>query len=93
MIWSKRYNEVKSVAEALMGKKIDDSRNADNILMKMAICYVMSNEGAGEVSIASAVGKDHSTVNYYKKKVKEMMDAPQSFRTQVKYIMDLIKLA
>lgn len=90
MIWTSRYNEVKGIAETLMGKEMDESRREDNILMKMTISYVLAQEGMSEHSIADAMGKDHSTINYYKKKVKVMMETPQYHKTQVRYIMSVM---
>lgn len=47
------------------------------VIGRSFLAYKLSQEGYTEYQIGRLIGKDHSTINYLKKKAKEIIDAPQ----------------
>ena len=78
-----RYRYVKSVVESVLGRKIDKGRHHEDVISRMYIAYTLRNDGYSYSTIARLIDKNHSTVFYMVRKVKDMLSLPAVYRNEV----------
>ena len=54
----------------------EDSRKRPVVTARIFVCYVLLLEGWSEHRIGITVGWDHSTINYYRKRMVEILTLP-----------------
>lgn len=78
-----RYELVKSVVEDVMTHKITDERTRDNVLCRMFIAYILHQDGYSLSKIGEMLGKDHSTITYLVRTVKDMIQVPLAYSFEI----------
>ena len=77
-----RYVYVKSVVESVLGREIRKGRLHEDVIARMYISFVLKNDGFSYTEISRAIGKNHSTVFYMVRKVKDMLSLPVAYRDE-----------
>lgn len=66
-----------STMEGVVGEDIlDGSRKDVKVIARSFLAYQLSRDGYTEYQIGRLLGMDHSSINYLKRKAKEIIDAP-----------------
>lgn len=73
----------------LVGRDIREEKR-DNILLwgRNIVIYQLIKDGFSESAVGKIFNKDHSTVNYAKNRVKEALELPAFFKTEIKLYTD-----
>jgi DNA-binding NarL/FixJ family response regulator len=79
----KRYRQVLSVAEQATRMKLTESREAGNALIRAIVAYRLVKEGYHYSEIGKAMGRNHSTISHYVRKVENMLSVPVSYRREI----------
>lgn len=72
----KRFALMLPIAEEIVGRKMDASRDSDCVTVRRICAFRMMEEGLRVAHIASAMGKHHSTILHYIKQMKDAFDEP-----------------
>ena len=78
-----RYLQVLSVAEQATKMKLTDTREAGNALIRSIVAYRLVKEGYHYHEIGSAMGRNHSTIVHYVKKVDGMLSVPLAYKREI----------
>lgn len=78
-----RYLQVLSVAERASGVRLTESREAGNALIRSIVAYRLVKEGYHYSEIGKAMGRNHSTISHYVRKVENMLSVPLAYRREV----------
>lgn len=72
----KRVAVVLPIAELVVGRKMDRSREQDNVTIRRMVTYRLLHEGFRVSHIAHAIGVSHSTAILYAKQMQNSYDEP-----------------
>lgn len=69
----------------IIGRNIlEDKRDSFLVWGRHFVIYQLYKDGLTEAQIGRIIGKDHSTINYSKNRVKDVMDSPSSYKQEIK---------
>lgn len=83
MNYNARYKELVDVIQAITGETLNATRRAEQVTMRMCIAYRLICDGASLHKISELMGKDHSTIHFYKCKMGEIMRLPQQYKQEL----------
>jgi chromosomal replication initiation ATPase DnaA len=78
-----RYKQVLSVAEQTTKMKLTETREAGNALIRSIVAYRLVKEGYHYSEIGKAMGRNHSTISHYIRKVENMLSVPFAYRREI----------
>jgi len=78
-----RYAVLLEVAEKVLGRKLTNSNESDNILIRTFISYKLRKEGYSNREIGRQMGRNHSSVTLMGKKMEDMLSVPESYKYEV----------
>ena len=80
MIRCDRYNTLIGQMATLLGEEIPSrSKIARYVWARVMVAYEMTLENYPSTEIGRQMGRDHSTVIYYRNKMKDALDYPHIF--------------
>ena len=78
-----RYAVLLEAAEKVFGRKLTDSLERENILIRTFISYKLRKEGYSNGEIGRRMNRDHSSVTHMYKKVTEMISVPNAYKDEM----------
>lgn len=89
---SERYEQVLRAAECASGRKLTKTRENGNALIRAIVAYRLAQEGYHYVEIGRTIGRDHSTVSHYIRKIENMMLVPNSYKLEISILNEFNRL-
>ena len=78
-----RYPVLLEAAEKVFGRKLTNTSERDNILIRTFISYKLRKEGYSNGEIGRRMGRDHSSVTQMGKKMEDMLSVPEAYKYEV----------
>ena len=78
-----RYAVLLEAAEKVFGRKLTNSNERDNILIRTFISYKLRGEGYSNGEIGRRMSRDHSSVTLMGRKMEDMLSVPESYKYEV----------
>lgn len=72
----KRFAVILPIAEDIVGRKMGNSRDSDNVTIRRMVAYRLKEEGFRHYHIGQAMGVNHSTVLHYIRTMEDAFDEP-----------------
>lgn len=79
---SDRYPVVLRAAESATGRKLTRTRESGNTIIRAFISYRLRREGYSYSEIANRMGRDHATVVYLDRKMRDMLSIPFAYQKE-----------
>ena len=79
---SDRYPAVLRAAESATGRKLTRTRESGNAVIRAFISYRLRREGYTYDEIAKQMGRDHATVVYLDRKMRDMLSIPAAYQNE-----------
>jgi len=79
-----RYREILNAAELAVGKRQEEGRKKEDVLIRLFTAYRLRKEGYSFEAIGEVVGRDHSTIiHYVRNKMPAMLSYPNIYRDEL----------
>lgn len=89
---SDRYPAVLRAAESATGRKLTRTRESGNAIIRAFISYRLRREGYTYDEIARQMGRDHATVVYLDRKMRDMLSIPPAYQKEVEQFSEFSRL-
>lgn len=80
---AERYAILLETAEKVFGRKLSNSLERENILIRTFISYKLRAEGYSNGEIGRRMNRDHSSVTQMGKKMEDMLSIPEAYKYEV----------
>lgn len=87
-----RYGQILSVAEQTTKMKLTDTREAGNALIRSIVAYRLVKEGYHYTEIGTAMGRNHSTISHYVRKVENMLSIPVAYKREISLFKEIERI-
>ena len=79
-----RYEEILSAAQRAVGKRLDEGRKKEDVLIRLFTAYRLRNEGYPFEGIGEVMKRDHSTiVHYVRKRMPDLLSLPKIYKREL----------
>lgn len=77
------YPHILSCAEAACGRKLEESREKENTLIRCFVAYKLHNSGYSYSEIGKVMKRDHSTITHLAHRMRDMLSLPGAYKWEV----------
>lgn len=78
-----RFPGVLACAEIACGQPLTDTRERGNTIIRQFVAYRLVKEGYHYSEIGRVMGRNHSTISHYIRKVENMLSVPKAYRREI----------
>lgn len=87
-----RYPGVLACAELVIGNKLTDSRERENILIRSFVAYKLHEDGYSYSEIGKMMKRDHSTITNLVHRIRDMLSVSFAYKEEVAKYKEFEKL-
>ena len=77
------YPHILSCAETACGRKLEESREKENTLIRCFVAYKLHNNGYSYSEIGKVMHRDHSTITHLANRMRDMLSLPNAYKLEV----------
>ena len=86
------YPHILSCAEAACGRKLEESREKENTLIRCFVAYKLHNSGYSYSEIGKVMKRDHSTITHLAHRMRDMLSIPHAYKAEVSMYKEFEKM-
>ncbi len=84
MLVEDRYNQLLEAAESTFGRKMQQGRENDDVMMRRFIAYKLREDGYTFSQISRVMGKNHSTIIHLIYQMEDYFALPKMYKEDIK---------
>ncbi len=77
------YPHILACAESACGRKLEESRDKENTLIRCFVAYKLHNSGYSYSEIGKVMHRDHSTITHLANRMRDMLSLPNAYKLEV----------
>ena len=79
-----RYREILNAAELAVGKRQEEGRKKEDVLIRLFTAYRLRSEGYPFEGIGEVMGRDHSTIiHYVRRRMPDILSYPKIYKCEM----------
>ena len=86
------YPHILACAENACGRKLEESREKENTLIRCFVAYKLHNSGYSYSEIGKVMKRDHSTITHLAHRMRDMLSIPHAYKAEVSMYKEFEKL-